>query len=291
MGISRCFIFIHLILLSSMALAQKTQKVCGTYIYYAPENVSVEEAKWTALERAKIKALADAFGTLVSQNNTTILSNKNGETDTRFFSLGGSEVKGEWIETLDEPEYHISYEQNTLIVKVSICGKAREIVHAGIDFTAKLLRNGTEQKYESAEYRNGDDLYLYFQSPVDGYLTVYLLDELSQTVYCLLPYQASGDGAVNIKHDVPYVFFSVDRALDNPSMVDEYVMTCGSEKEYNTIYIIFSPNSFVKANSKGSDVETLPRQLSLDEFQKWLSKGRNRDKEMRVERKFIMIEK
>lgn len=288
---SRCYIFILLIFLSSIALAQKTKKVCGSYIYYAPENVSVEEAKRTALERAKIAALADAFGTLVSQNNTTIFSNKNGETDARFFSLGGSEVKGEWIETLDEPEYHISYEQNTLIVKVSVCGKAREIVYSDIDFTAKLLRNGTELKYESAEYRNGDDLYLYFQSPVDGYLTVYLLDEPSQTVYCLLPYQASGDGSVSIKHDVPCIFFSVDKATDAPSLVDEYVMTCNNEKEYNTIYVIFSPNRFVKANSKGSYVETLPRQLSLDEFQKWLSKGRNRDKEMRVERKFIMIEK
>lgn len=291
MGISRCYIFILLIFLSSVALAQGTKKVCGSYIYYAPENVSVEEAKRTALERAKITALADAFGVLVSQNNTTLLSNNNGETDTRFFSLGGSEVKGEWIETLDEPEYHISYEQNTLIVKVSVCGKAREIVHADIDFTAKLLRNGTELKYESTEYRNGDDLYLYFQSPIDGYLTVYLLEELSQTVYCLLPYQASGDGAVSIKHDTPYVFFSVDKALNNPSLVDEYVMTCSNEKEYNTVYIIFSPNRFVKANSKDSDVEILPRQLSLDVFQKWLSKGRNRDKEMRVERKFIMIEK
>lgn len=291
MNVSRCFIFILFILLPFMALAQKAQKVYGSYVYYAPENVTVEEAKWTALERAKITALADAFGTLVSQNNTTILSNKNGDTDTRFFSLGGSEVKGEWIETLDEPEYHISYEQNTLIVKVSVCGKAREIIHADIDLAVKLLRNGTELKSESAEYRNGDDLYLYFQSPVDGYLTVYLLDELSQMVYCLLPYQASSDGAVSIKHDVPYIFFSVDKALDNPLMVDEYVMTCSNEKEYNTVYIIFSPNPFVKANSESSDVETLPRQLPLNEFQKWLSKGRNRDKEMRVERKFIMIEK
>lgn len=287
---SRCLLFIVIIFSSSVSLAQKTQKVCGSYIYYAPENVSVEDAKRIALERAKISALTDAFGTLVSQNNTTILSNQNGETDIHIFSLGGSEVKGEWIETLDEPEYHISYEQNTLIVKVSVCGKAREIVHADIDFTAKLLRNGTELKNESAEYRNGDDLYLYFQSPIDGYLAVYLLDELSQTVYCLLPYRASGDGAVSIKHDTPYVFFSADKAMNNPSLVDEYVITCNNEKEYNTAYVIFSPNHFVKANSKGSDVD-LPRQLSLDEFQKWLSKSRNRDKKMKVEQKFIMIEK
>ena len=192
---------------------------------------------------------------------------------------------------IEEPEYHISYEQNTLIVKVSVCGKAREIVHADIDYTAKLLRNGTELKYESAEYRNGDDLYLYFQSPVDGYLTVYLLDELSQKVYCLLPYQTSGDGAVSIKHDTQYVFFSVDKAAGDPSLVDEYVMTCNNEKEYNTIYVIFSPNRFVKAISNGSDSETLPRQLSLYEFQKWLGMGRNKDREMRVKRKIIMIEK
>ena len=75
------------------------------------ENISLEEAKRIALERAKIQAIADEFGTIVSQSNTTLVSNRNGESSSDFFSLGGSEVKGEWIETIGQPEYEISLRQ------------------------------------------------------------------------------------------------------------------------------------------------------------------------------------
>ena len=75
-----------LFMLSSLALAQKVQKVTGNYTYYAPENVTMEEAKRTALERAKLAAIADAFGTVVSQSNSTVLTNENGRSDSRFLS-------------------------------------------------------------------------------------------------------------------------------------------------------------------------------------------------------------
>ena len=192
------FLILPILFFTTVSFAQKTQKVTASYTYYAPENVTLEEAKRTALDRAKISAIADAFGTLVTQSNSTVMTNQNGQTDSRFFSLGGSEVKGEWIETIKEPEYKISYEVDMLIVSVTVSGRIREITSAGIDIVAKVLRNGTEEKFESSEFRSGDDMYLYFQSPVDGYLTVYLLDETTQEVFCLLPYRASGEGAYKI---------------------------------------------------------------------------------------------
>lgn len=279
------------LLLSAVAttFAQKTQKVTATYTYHAPENVSLEEAKRTALYRAKLTAIADAFGTLVTQSNTTVMSNENGKTDSRFLSLGGSEVKGEWIETIKEPIYNIRYEGNMLVVSVEVVGRIREIVSASIDFTAKILRNGTEEKFESSEFRSGDDMYLYFKSPVDGYLTVYLLDEATQEVYCLLPYKASGEGAYPIEHDRPYILFSAKNELTNPSIVDEYTMTCSCETEFNDIYVIFSPNAFTKANAYDTIDEVLPRQLSYDVFQKWLVKLRKQDMNAKVYKNHITI--
>ena len=120
----RIFITICLFLLALPTLAQRTEKVRAEYIYHAPENISLEEAKRIALERAKIQAIADEFGTIVSQSNTTLVSNRNGESSTDFFSLGGSEVKGEWIETIGQPSYDISYEQNMLVVKVTVSAPA-----------------------------------------------------------------------------------------------------------------------------------------------------------------------
>lgn len=106
------------LLFSVVASAQKIKKVDAEYIYHAPENVSLEEAKRIALERVKLQAIADEFGTVVSQSNFTTVTNRNGQSDVDFLSLGGSEVKGEWIETIGEPEYAISYEQNMLVIKV-----------------------------------------------------------------------------------------------------------------------------------------------------------------------------
>lgn len=69
------------------AYAQKTETVTATYTYYAPENISLEEAKHIAVNRAKVEAIANAFGTLVTQNNATVMSNKEGESSNRFFPL------------------------------------------------------------------------------------------------------------------------------------------------------------------------------------------------------------
>lgn len=221
--------------------AQKIERVHGEYAYHVPDNISLEEGKRTALERAKIQALADAFGTLVSQSNSTIVKNEEGKSSVDFLSIGGSDVKGEWIETLGEPKFDIFYENNALIIKATIDGKAREIKNASIDFEAKLLRNGTDLKFESDEFRNGDDLYLYFKSSINGYLAVYLLDETTQQVFCLLPYKSSGEPAYTIGHDKPYVFFSCQKADGNPNAVDEYNMTCEHSMELNTIISFFLP--------------------------------------------------
>ena len=270
--------------------AQKTERICGEYTYIAPENVSLEQARQTALERAKIEALAEKFGTIVSQSNATVVENKNGISDVRFLSFGGSEVKGEWIETTGEPKYTVSYERGMLVVNVSVCGRAREIVGAGIDFTAKVLKNGTEARFESDNFRDGDDIYLLFRSPTDGYLTVYLVDE-SQTAYCLLPYRYAPSGNARIKSGKEYVFFSERHAdKDEAAIVNEYVLTTGKSVENNFLYVIFSPNEFTKANDK-TESEALPRELRYDDFQQWLARNRTRDKDMKLEIKGLTVTK
>ena len=286
--IHRLFIIVCLCFLCVDAFPQRTEKVYAEYIYHAPENISLEEAKRIALERAKIQAIADEFGTIVSQSNTTLVSNRNGESSSDFFSLGGSEVKGEWIETIGKPEYDINYEQGMLVVKAMVSGRIREIVSAQIDLKAEVLCNGTDLKFARTDFKSGDDLYLYVQSPVNGYLAVYLLDEVSQMVYCLLPYKSSSEAITPIEKDKPYIFFSAKHAGDKGHLVDEYTMTCTNPIERNTIYVVFSPNEFAKANSNNVD-ELLPQELSFEKFQKWLVKGRNRDKEMSLVQKSITI--
>lgn len=272
----------------AVAVAQKTERVTATYTYYAPEHVSIEEARRVALQRAQLQAIADAFGTIVTQSNATRVRNENGKSDVSLLSLGASEVRGEWLRTDGEPEYDIAYEDGMLAVTVRVKGVIREIVNAAVDFQAKVLRNGTEDRFEGEEFRNGDDLYLSFRSPVDGFLTVYLLDA-EGTAYCLLPYRNDTGGRVAIEGNRHYVFFSLDDVpAEERSIVDEYTMTCSRDGELNQIYVIFSPQLFTKAvDYAGEGLQ--PRELPYEEFQEWLFKCRKQDPEMRVEVKGILI--
>lgn len=284
----RHFAILALWLLTTAAFAQKVKTVEGEYTYYAPENVTMEQAKRTALDRAMIQAIADEFGTIVSQQNATRVENQNGRSDIDFLSIGGSEVKGEWLETIGDPIYNIRYEGDMLIVHCKVKGEAREIVSAGIDFQAHILRNGTEDKFESEQFRSGDDLYLSFKSPVSGYLAVYLIDAESQA-YCLLPYRNQTDGIYPINANQRYLFFNIKEAtlIERP-YVDEYVMTCEQESEQNQIYVVFSPNQFVKA-ADNQTKELLPRDLPFEDFQKWLVKCRKHDKDMNLQMIPIVI--
>lgn len=287
----RIFILIILVLaLPITSFAQKEKKVTGEYTYYAPEEVTIDRAKRTALERAQLEAISATFGTNISQHNATRISNVNGHSDIKFHSFSSSDVNGEWIETIGAPEYNISYEQEMLVVKCKVTGKIREITSVPIDIKSKVLRNGTEDRFESSEFRSGDDMYLSFQSPLDGFLAVYLLDD-NGDAFCLLPYKNQTDGIQKVSANTPYLFFSAKHvSLSERSLVDEYTLTCEHNMENNQLYVIFSPNTFAKANDNDMG-ERLPREIDSKSFQKWLAKVRRKDKDMNFISKQITITK
>lgn len=267
--------------------AQRVQKVCGEYTYYAEGNQSPNEAKRAALEAAKLQALATEFGTVISQSTTQQESSVDGKESSYFSQLSASEVKGEWLEDLGEPEYEVEFVQDMLVVKCRVCGRAREISNEATEFTAAVLRNGTEARFADVNFRNGDDMYLLFRTPVDGYVAAYLVDE-TPTAYCLLPYMDNASGQHPVRHNEEYIFFSPQKAAKGSGTVDEYTLTCTNEIERNQLYVIFSPKPFTKALDNQID-DGLPRQLSYEEFQKWLGKCRKRDTKMGVKVMHIEI--
>lgn len=282
-------LFLFILIAFCSAMAQKTMTVDAEYTYRAPEDVSLSQAKKDALERAKIQAIADAFGTIVSESNTLRMTNKNGHSDVDFLSIGGSDVKGEWIETIGSPQYQIEYDGETLVVTARCKGRIREIVSNGVDFQVKVLRNGTDDRSESDTFFSGDNFYVSFTSPVAGYVAIYLID-VGNMACCLLPYQQQQDGIYSVKANQRYVFFNVDEAspVEKP-IVDRYKMTSLYPVEQNQIYVIFSPQPFVKAADAAGAGQL--RELKGDAFQKWLAKCRKRDASMTVKMVPIVIKK
>lgn len=262
-----------------ICFSQTVKKVKSEYTYLAPETQSVGQAKDIALERAKIQIIADEFGTTISQTNYTDVKNRNGISSIDFQSVGMSDLRGEWIETIGNPIYTISYSDGVQSVNVQVEGRIRSLSKSYADINVKLLRNQPDIRFESNEFHNNDDLFIRFVSPIDGYLTIYLLDE-DGNAFCLLPYAKQSNGIFRVTANKEYMLFSKNNcSAVERNIVDEYIMTCGAIPEYNKIAIVFSDNHFVKSNDSGT-TSLMPRQLPSKDFHKWVAKSRSSDLNM-----------
>lgn len=268
------------ILLALSLYAQRTEKVSTTIVYRAEGYWSVEQAKLMAIEQAKIAAVDSVFGTNVISQTRNIVELGNGKDINEFVDISSTDVRGRWIKTLREPEFgRIWYEGNLLNVTVTVNGVVREITPSTIDCKVKVLCDGTDKDNARQDFNDGNNIYLSFTAPVDGYLVVYLVDD-KLDAYCALPYYDQNVGAYRIEAGREYVFFSRDKALESDiPYVEEYNLDTDKDVETNLLYVIFSPNEFVKPIGKTVDSDR-PRQLSWKEFNSWLGKCMSRDKDM-----------
>ena len=272
----------------------KTAK--GSYTYEIPKSMSYEQACQAALIKAQNDAIAEAFGLSMSESNDIFISNIDGKSSTSFHSTSQGSVRGVWLADETAPKYEKFLQDGRDWVKVTVKGKAREIVSAGIDFEVAPIRYKADKELATDVFKNGDDFFLYFKSPVDGYLTVFLFDIAAGEAFCLLPYQDSGKGAYPIKFNEEYYFFSTNHAQAGEGKVDELVMTCaeGKPEEYNQLFIVFSPNPYAKkmattGQKQLTDELVIPSSLEYKDFNKWLMKCQQKDEQMEVRRIPIKI--
>ena len=275
----------------------KVKTVEATYLYEIPSNISYAQACQIALAKAQNAAIEEAFGSVNSSNNIVVINNDNSESKSSFLSETSNQVRGVWLGDISEPKYERILNEGRDLLKVSVKGKARELVTAGIEFEALPLRRHPDKGDASETFKSGDDFYLYFKSPTDGYLTVFMYNILDNEVLYLLPYQSSGKGSFAITHDKEYILFSEAKASPEDGVIDELTITCseGRSEEYNDIYVIFSPNSYARTSAKVgqqklTDELIIPSSLSYKEFNSWLTKYQQKDEQMQVKRIPIHIE-
>jgi hypothetical protein len=267
-------------------LAQRTEKVTGKYTYVLPEDESESYGKEVALKRAQISAIEDVFGTVIAQQNATQIDTRGGYSSTNFSSISTSEVKGEWIQTLAEPKYYVERDsRDVTTITCEVRGLVREIVSAPVEFDAQILCNGTSPKFARSDFQDGDDLYLLFRAPSDGYVAVYLRDE-QRNAFRLLPYPGANSGAQRVIANQQYVFFSHEKApSDLAGITTAYHLTAEGSMEHNYIYVIFSPEAFSIAPDVSADpahpANTL-RMLSFLEYEKWIGSNRRHNPRMQV---------
>ena len=263
--------------------APKVVDVEGSYTYYIPYNVPRDRAEQIAMERAMIQALASKFGTLVSETTQMDMRSSKSGDNVDFWSSASTLVKGEWIETVGKPEFTPSLDGNDFVVSCKIKGKAREIEGARASLDIHILANSTAPEAETVSFKSGDKLFMQFTSPVDGWLTVYL-EGADGKVFRMLPFYAQRNPAHRIEADRKYTFF-----VSTEGDAEQYQLTTDADIERNTLYIVFSPNEYVKPVDRSSEEELALRELPTADFRRWVTNLRLTDPKLQLVVKPITI--
>lgn len=271
-----------LLLFLPLALAGRAgdvKTVTGESTFYGEGDHSLNDCKRFALEQARIAALAKEFGSLITQDIYQ-RDVQSGAGESNYFSmLNRTEVNGEWLSDIGEPEYTVTHDSDgNPVVRCVVKGKARRLTNEASAFEAEVLRNGSERRFADTRFRAGDELKLYFRAPEGGYVAAYLVDD-RRNVYSLLPYLNGTDGSVRVARDRDYIFFDREKADPQFGTPDELVMTVDGPAERNQVYVLFSPNDFTRARDREGG-EGLPRMVAYDDFARWLSATRHRDPKM-----------
>lgn len=286
-----------LLLAAFLALPASAKKegrvatVSGTFMIEIPSYMSLDQAKHEALVKAQNQAIENEFGSTNTNYTISWIDNNSNSSDVSVHSFNQGVVRGVWLGDEAEPIFKQIIQDGKNWLEVKVKGKVRELITAGIEFEAQPLCIEPRKDRATTEFKNGQDLFLYFRSPADGYLTVFLFDNTSNEVFTMLPYQSSSLGHYRINHDEDYFLFAPSKAKPDDGTVDELVITSteGKTEEFNYIYVIFSPNAFYKVNStkdqqKISDELVLPSSLPYKDFNKWLIKYQQKDEDMQVMR-------
>ena len=290
----RILTFLWIASIAAFCAAGDIVRVSAVYEYASnDQNETPIQAEANAFKEAKIKALEDRFGIDVTAVTQSLMVNRvegdEAKTETNVFSMGETAVRGEWIETIQEKVLEKNYVNGFWVIKVRVEGKARNYSTEKADVQYVFVKD--VQDLESpVTFRDGNDLFLRFSTPVAGYMCVYLVDE-EQNAYCLLPYMSRQTGSHPVEANKDYVFFSerYERGAQ------EYTVNCERSSEQNMLLVVFSPNEFTKAADKqgGKNFrdEQLPRELSYAALMKWLAKNQTKDPDMVVRSTLITIRK
>ena len=308
---SKNIVLLFIVLWPVSAIAQRTIKATGEFSMRIDDDMSLNEAKRLALQYAQLNAIESEFGKVLVQDNSTYMSSGSGGGATGITSfnfVSNSIVKGEWVEDLTQPVFKEVQQGSERWLKVTVAGKVREIAGTEAKHEAFAL-SCPDAKCKTVSFNDGQDLYCYFKSPEDGYLSIYLFDPDFQYTFLMLPYRSSAlKNAVPVKADKDYIFFNrfADYFKDGEA-VDELainVPASRSSQKYRLMFL-FSAEPLSKPALEDEMVTTkklldpasikqgysLQKGMPEDKFSAWLDAYKVRNRKLQVSQLSIDVNK
>jgi hypothetical protein len=291
------------IILKSEGQALKEFTVEGEFSIKIENRISVDFAKIKCIELAKVEAIRKHFGEVLIQGNSTFIKNTQSntkiETTTIFNMIADSYVNGEWVKDLKEPRTNVEVRANEVWVTAKVTGVIRELPASKIDIkliTAKCPK----ETCESQDFYDGDDFYVIVKSATTGYISIFLDDPINNNSYMIFPYQSMKENSqIFIERDKEYILFDPNTTNGIPKTQIDQLTVSLTEKnipEINKLFLIFSPSiplnkPILQSTTQTikDDSITMPSKMQSEEFQKWLGKIRNTNKDIQVTYSYINL--
>lgn len=274
------------ILLPMSLMAQTEARVEGEYTVTVSEddNITMFQAKQRAIELAKNEAIRYQFGTLIDDLTTTEQSEEDGQSTSSVMGSTTARARGIWLADRKPAEVTVEARDGKIFFTAHVWGTAREIVQSSIRVNWVTQRRGANGMEATTRFQQKERFFIDFQTPVDGYLAIYMVEAFKE-VYCLLPYDSRGNlGRFPVKASHPYTLF--DKSIDPNAKY--YTLSTQRNEESFQLVVIFSPNPFTKCVDKRNDPKH-PNSLAYTDFQKWLLDIQRTDQDMVVDRRSVKV--
>jgi hypothetical protein len=289
---------------SCIAYTQNINKVKAKGEYttkFETNNVELFLAKCTEL--AKINAIENIFGRVIMQGNSTYIQNSTNDSKNESYNsfnfISDTYVNGEWVSDIEEPE--ITYPQveykgkKELWIKVAVNGYVSEIRSVPTSFQFSPLSCDNNINCRTDVFKERQDIFFYFKSPVSGYLAIYLDAPLENKTFKIFPYKKSKNVSNRkIEKDIEYILFSKKKDLLKEP-VDEIIpyLTKTNIPEVNKLFVMFSPDKeiikpILNSNISNKNFE-LPDSITSPEFQKWIQIVKSYNKNIQISTSYITI--
>lgn len=276
MNHNKYYLIISVIFLPLFIVGQDLIKVEGSGQVRIEDNLTKDLARQMAEESAMIDAINNSFGSYVEQ--IANIKVENGRIN--YDIIGKTQVMGEWIRTTEirfsedikivDGDYG---KENEVWIKCQISGEARKITSKAK--LKALALKCPDINCASEDFIHDQSLYLYFNSPIAGFLSVFI--EEGDVTRRLFPYDSQGDkSAVSVNGDTEYILFYDNERIDEFNVkVDKIMLYTEEPQEYNTLHVVFSKEPYIKplltASVADSDGFVTPRSTSTSEFREWMS--------------------
>jgi hypothetical protein len=288
----RCSLLSLLLFCSFILAAQETKIALGTHILRIEKNMTELEAMANAKEAAKINAIENAFGVLISENNylqtKQVKIGNEVKQQQVFNSISSAVLHAEWLKTIWEKDSIYTTSDGYRWIKYQINGEVKKLNKVPFEPEVYAL-NCPKTSCKTETFNSEENLYLSLKSPKKGHIAVYLNDGANTSL--LLPYNKSeNQSSFLVNADQSYILFD-PKENKQADLIELFAET---ELEIHELIVLFSEKEISKpvletATLSNKNGYLLPKKLNNTSFERWIQTYRGFDKNIQIKTIKILI--